>query len=163
MLASPAALVVAVAVVVADVDPAQSIWRPHSAIAAIVGGEGQWRSNERKAIEAVVTEERAVMDEGGPACEPGRESRMRKSRTRKAAAAEVRTSAHAAKTRASAHAAEMSCCHAAGMHATPPPSGHAAGVHATSHAPAHAAGVHATTHAAASTTAAKGERRRRNS
>ena len=54
-----------IAVVAADVDPLQSIWRPGSAPAAVVGGVGEGRANERKAMEAVmeaVMEERAVME-----------------------------------------------------------------------------------------------------
>jgi hypothetical protein len=82
---------------------------------------------------------------------------MRKMRTRKAAAAEMRASAAAAKTRAPAHGAEMTSCHAAGTHSTSHAPTHAAGMHtATSHAAA------TTSHAAAATTAAS-ERRRRNS
>jgi hypothetical protein len=107
-------------------------------------------------------EERAVM--AMPEREArGPESRMRKMRTRKAAAAEMRASA-AAKTRASTHAAEMASRHAAGMHATSHAPAHAAtGMRTTSHtatATSHAATT--TAHAAATTTAAS-ERRRRNS
>ena len=43
-----------VAVAAADVDPLQSIGRPDSAPAAVVGGVGEGRANERKAIEAVM-------------------------------------------------------------------------------------------------------------
>ena len=43
-----------VAVVAADVDPLQSIWRPSSAPAAVVGGVGEGRADERKAMEAVM-------------------------------------------------------------------------------------------------------------
>src|SRR4051812_26779037 len=53
-----------VVVIAADVDPLQSVGRPHSAPAAIVGGVGEGHTNERKAMEAVmeaVMEERAVM------------------------------------------------------------------------------------------------------
>src|SRR6266550_203181 len=50
-----------VVVIAADVDPLQSVGRPHSAPAAIVGGVGEGRANERKAMEAVM-EERAVME-----------------------------------------------------------------------------------------------------
>ena len=43
-----------VAVAAADVDPLQSIGRPGSAPAAVVGGVGEGRANESKAIEAVM-------------------------------------------------------------------------------------------------------------
>src|SRR6266850_5518599 len=72
---------VAVAVVAADVDPLQSIGRPGSAPAAVVGSVGEGRADERKAVEAVM--EAVVM-------EPVRESGMRKMRTRETAAAEMR-------------------------------------------------------------------------
>ena len=49
-----------VAVVAADVDPLQSIWRPGSAPAAVVGGVGVGRAKERKAMEAMMEE--AVME-----------------------------------------------------------------------------------------------------
>ncbi len=61
--ATPVALVTVVTVVGADVDPLQSIWRPRPAPTAIVGGVGEGRANERKAIEA-------VMDEASPVMEP---------------------------------------------------------------------------------------------
>ena len=57
--ATPVALVT---VVGADVDPLQSVWRPHPAPAAIVGGVGERRANERKAIEAVMDEAAPVME-----------------------------------------------------------------------------------------------------
>ena len=43
-----------VAVAAADVDPLQSIGRPDSAPAAVVGGVGEGRANESKAMEAVM-------------------------------------------------------------------------------------------------------------
>ena len=54
---------VAVAVVAADVDPLQSIGRPGSPPAAVVGGVGEGRADERKAVEAVM--EAVVME-----CDP---------------------------------------------------------------------------------------------
>src|SRR5216684_9118964 len=91
-------LVAGVAVVAADVDPLQSIGRPGSAPAAVVGGVGEGRANERKAMEAVME---AV------AMEPVRESGMRKMRTRETAAAEMRC-AHPADMHASAHGTHAS-------------------------------------------------------
>ena len=52
-----------VAVVAADVDPLRSIGRPGSAPAAVVGGVGEGRADERKAVEAVM--EAVVME-----CDP---------------------------------------------------------------------------------------------
>lgn len=43
-----------VAVVATDVDPSQSVWRPRPAPAAVVGGVGEGRANERKAMVAVM-------------------------------------------------------------------------------------------------------------
>src|SRR6266850_4983691 len=106
-----------VAVVAADVDPLQSIGRPGSAPAAVVGGVGEGRANERKAMEAVME---AV------AMEPVRESGMRKMRTRETAAAEMRC-AHPADMHASAHAADV---HAAGTHPSSHPAMHATSSHA---------------------------------
>src|SRR5450432_55971 len=79
------------AVVAADVDPLQPIWRPHPAPAAVVGGVGVGRAKEREAMEVVM-----VPAEGR---EPGRESGMRKMRTGEVGAAEMRT-AHAAEVHA---------------------------------------------------------------
>jgi hypothetical protein len=50
-----------VAVVAADIDPLQSIGRPRSAPAAVVGGIGEGYANEREAMEAVM-EERVVTE-----------------------------------------------------------------------------------------------------
>ena len=100
-----AALVV---VISADIDPSPSIRRPHPAPAAIVGGVGQRRSAcERKAMEAVM--------EAVPEREPwGREAMLlRRRRSRKTIAAEMRTCGEAAYMRASTHAADMASCHAA--------------------------------------------------
>src|SRR5260370_23948761 len=88
-----------VAVVAADIDPSQSIGRPHSAPAAVIVGVVVGRANEGNAMEA-------VMEEVAPAVErdsrkSGRESSMRKMRARETAAAEVCGS----KARAAAHAA----------------------------------------------------------
>jgi hypothetical protein len=49
-----------VAVVAAGVDPLQSVRRPHSAPAVVVGGIGVGGAEERKAMEAVMEE--AVME-----------------------------------------------------------------------------------------------------
>jgi len=127
-----------VVVVAADIDPLQSIWRPHSAPTAIVGRVSEGRANERKAIEAVVDEGAPVMER-----EPRRECSMRsKRRTRKASAAKPRAGAHSAEARSAAYSADMhpsSSSHGADMH----PSSHSAGMHA----------------AAATAAAAKGKRR----
>src|SRR5258708_22290461 len=103
-----------VAVAAADVDPLQSIGRPDSAPATVVGGVGEGRADERKAVEAVM--EAVTM-------EPVRESGMRKMRTRETAAAEMRC-AHPADMHASAHAADV---HAAGTHPSSHPAMHAIG------------------------------------
>src|SRR6266436_5701186 len=92
-----------VAVVAADVDPLQPIGRPDSAPAAVIGGIGEGRANERKAVEAMME---AV------AMEPVRESGMRKMRTRETAAAEMRC-AHPADMHPSSHAAMHATAHAA--------------------------------------------------
>ena len=110
-----------VAVGPTDVDPSQSVGRPRPAPAAVVGGVGVGRTNERKAMVPVM-EESAVM----------RKPCMRKMRTREAATCETDAAAgetHAADTHAAAHATEM---------------------HSTSvHSPMHAATTMATTMAAA--------------
>src|SRR2546430_9644448 len=113
---SRCASVALVAVVAADVDPLQSIWRPGSAPAAVVGGVGKGHANERKAVEAVVEE--AVVSER----EPRREPSMGKMRTREVATAEMRASTHAANMHAAAHAAAMH------------PSSHSTDMHPSSHA-----------------------------
>src|SRR6202048_2490628 len=157
-----------VAVVAADVDPLQSMPRPHPAPAVIVGGVAVvvGRAEECKAMEAVM-EEVVVMAEAVMEREmrkPRREcSRMRDRRTHEMAGAEMRASAHAAEMRGCAHTAEVhASTHAAGTHA----STHAAGTHASAratgaHASAHAPAMHASSHAATmpAATSVKGERR----
>jgi len=131
-----------VAVVAADVDPSQSVWRPRPAPAAVVGGLGVGHTNERKAMVAVM-EESAVMRKPG----------MRETRTGEAATCE---------TDAAASEADAATCetHAAGTHAA----AHATEMHSTSMHPRHAATtMHAATttmtSAAAMTTAAAASER----
>jgi hypothetical protein len=59
---SRCASVALVAVVAADVDPLQSISRPHPAPAVVVGGVGVGRANEGKAMEEPVMEVVPVME-----------------------------------------------------------------------------------------------------
>ena len=77
-----------VAIAAADVDPLQSIWRPHPAPAAVIGGVGVGRANECKAMVAVMEE--AVDHHGMRPWKTGARTSMRKVRTRKTAAAEMR-------------------------------------------------------------------------
>src|ERR1700687_85335 len=135
-----------VAIVAADVDPLQPIWRPRSAPAAVVGGVGIGRAKERKAMEAVME---AMMGEVVPVperepCRPVRESGMRKGRSRETAAAEMPAAKMgAAEMRAAPHAAEV----------------HAATTHAASHAAMHAASHAAAMPTATATTTAATKRR----
>jgi hypothetical protein len=151
------ALVVAVGV--ADVDPPQSVWRPYPAPAAIIGGVGERRADERKAMEAVMEAVPMAMEVVPISeCESRRPGPRMKRCTRETAAAELRASTGAAKTRASAHAAEMASCHATGSHATCCAATHAAAAHAAStyRAATHAAGLHATSTCRAAAHAAGG-------
>src|ERR1700716_353850 len=88
-----------VAVVAADVGPLQSVGRPDSAPAVVVGGVGVvGRAKERKAMEVVMVPAEMVMV---PECEPCmRDSTMRKRRCRETAAADMHAAAHAAEVRA---------------------------------------------------------------
>ena len=74
-----------VAVVVTDVDPLQSISRPHSLPAVVVVGGVVGHTDERKAMETMMEE--AVMEEGAMEAELRPERSMR---SKEAGAAEVR-------------------------------------------------------------------------
>src|SRR3954453_13304533 len=112
-----------VAIVVADVDPLQSISRPHSApaIVVVVGGVDEGRAKEGEAVEA--TMEEAVMEAGveREALTRHECGTRREGRPRETSAAEMRAY-HASGARAYARAeeastAEMWAYHASGARA----------------------------------------------